>query len=361
MSRKTLQSSVAILFACMLVGVFCEKENPPESRVRYPEAAAQNMDVDQLIEAFDAVSGVPGIQSMVLGRHGVIAAEEFYNGGGPEVLHDVRSVTKSVIGLLVGIAIGEGLIGDIDQTIDQLLPGGVPDTLDEVKKQITIENLLTMSCGLEWHELDGGNSYNEWLYSGNPVAYVLSQNLIHQPGHGFNYNTGSMHLLSHILTWTSDMSTLEFARRKLFEPMGIDTSDWTVVSDGVNNGGAGLKISPHAMFALGTMMLNHGEWNGVQVVPRAWVDSSTVVQNLTNDAVPYGPQYGYLWWIGQAHGHPLFFGMGWGGQFVVCVPDLDLVVAASCRWQGVSTDDAGQHWYSIVSTIMEVVIPAVRE
>lgn len=298
-----------------------------------------------------------------MGRNGVIAAEEYYNDSGADVLHDVRSVTKSVMGLLIGIAIREGFIQSVDQTIGEFLVGTVVDRLEAAKAKITIEQLLTMSCGLEWHELDGGDSYDQWYLSGDHVKWVLDQPFIHEPGKGFNYNTGSTRLLSVILTLTTGKSALDFARTYLFEPMGIEQSDWTILSqeEKLNNGGAGLKISPHSMFAIGNLMLNGGKWNQVQVVPAEWVNKCISIQNVTHDAIPYGTHYGYLWWIGQAHGHNHFFAMGWGGQFIVCVPDFDLVVVATCKWSGVSREAAGQHWYDIFITIMDNILPAVKE
>lgn len=352
-----LCSTISLLFFC------CNKADPVSSKSRYPEAAAQKIDVGQLSQAIDKLAAIPGIKSIALGRNGVIAAEEYYNDGGADVLHDVRSVTKSVMALLIGIAIREGFIQSVDQTIGEFLAGTVVDELEPAKAKITIEQLLTMSCGLEWHELDGGDSYNQWYWSGDHVNWVLDQPFIHEPGKGFNYNTGSTHLLSVILALTTGKSALDFARTYLFAPMGIEQSDWTILSqdERLNNGGAGLKISPHSMFKIGNLMLNGGKWNQAQVVPAEWVTRCISIQNVTHDAIPYGTHYGYLWWIGQAHGHNHFFAMGWGGQFIICVPDFDLVVVATCKWSGVSNEAAGQHWYDILVTIMDNILPAVKE
>ena len=115
------------------------------------------------------------------------------------------------------------------------------------------------------------------------------------------------------------------------------------------------------MFAIGNLMLNGGKWNGNQVVPAEWVNKCISIQNITNGLIPYGTHYGYLWWIGQAHGHNHFFAMGWGGQFIVCVPDFDLVMVATCEWSGVLSELARQHWYDIFMIIMDSILPAVKE
>ena len=363
MKPRTILFILVICSTVALFFLYCNNRESVSSKSTYHDPTAQNIDFEQLSQAIGKLAEIPGIKSIVLGRNGVIAAEEYYNDGGADVLHDVRSVTKSVMGLLIGIAIREGFIQSVDQTIGEFFVGTVIDRLEAAKRKITIEQLLTMSCGLEWHELDGGDSYDQWYRSGDHVKWVLDQPFIHAPGNGFNYNTGSTHLLSAILTLTTGKSALDFARTYLFEPMGIEQSDWTILSqeETFNNGGAGLKISPYSMFAIGNLMLNGGKWNQVQVVPAEWVNKCISIQNVTHDEIPYGTHYGYLWWIGQAHGHNHFFAMGWGGQFIICVPDLDLVVAATCKWSGISSELAQQHWLNIIVTIMDNILPAVKE
>ena len=364
-TRKLI--SIIVIFSIFMLMFFtllaCHKSNPVSSDSRYPEAAAQNFDVLQLSQAIDALGEIPGFKSIVVGRNGVIAAEEYYNGSGANSLHDVRSVTKSVMGLLIGIAVEEGYIQSVDQTIGEFFLDTVVDSLDSAKAQITIEQLLTMSCGLEWHELDGGNSYNQWFYSQDHVEWVIDQSFIHEPGHGFNYNTGSTYLLSVILTLATCNDALEFALQYLFQPMGINQVEWDYVPRGglYNNGGAGLTISPHTMFAIGNLVLNSGRWNQNQIVPEEWVNQCISNQNETHLTYPHSSHYGYLWWIGQAHDHDLFYAMGYGGQFIVCVPDFDLVVAVACEWSGILAVAANQHWYDIFVIIMDDILPAVNE
>ena len=364
MTQKRIKiTTVFFLFAFMFSALItCEKDNPPDSR--YPEATAQNFDVLQLGQAIDDLADIPGFRSIVVGRNGVIAAEEYYNNSGPDSLHDLRSVAKSVMGLLTGIAIREGFIQSVDQTIGEFLIGTVVNSLTPDKARITIEQLLNMSCGLEWHELDGGTSYDEWFVSDDHVQWVLDQAFIHLPGDGFNYNTGSSYLLSVLLYQATGQDVSDFARQYLFEPMGIDHIEWDYVPRGgiYNNGGAGITISPHTMFAIGNLVLNGGNWDQNQIVPEDWIHQCISNQNETTGTFPpYSDHYGYLWWIGQAHGHDHFFAMGWGGQFLVCVPDFQLVVAAACQWGGISVDQASQNLFDIFMIIMDDIITAMNE
>lgn len=347
----------------LLMAVCRCDQSPSPSDLEYPEAAIQGMNTTRIFSAIKRLADVPGFKSIVLGKGGEIAAEAYFNDGHADSLHDVRSVTKSVMALVVGIAIEEGYIQSEDESIAKYLVREISDRHAILVEKLTIKHLLTMSCGLEWHELDGGNSYWSWYNSGDHVNWVLEQSEIHPQGDGFNYNTGSTYLLSVILTQATGLSAIDFAQRYLFEPMDISGSDWTWLPlDGnYNNGGAGLRISPHTMFALGNLMLNDGLWNGIQVVPPAWVERCRTSQNITNDEIPYCNQYGYLWWIGEAHGSAFYMAMGWGGQFIICVPELDLVVAASCKWSGYTSARASQNWYDIYITLMEEMVPAVAE
>lgn len=363
MKRLIIPIMFITVIITAIIPAACEKNASVEPERLYPEADAQGIDGNRLATAIYRLQGVPGMKSVILGRNGMIAVEEYFNYGGIDVPHDVRSVTKSVMGLLIGIAIREGIIQSTDQTVGEFLLNTELTTLDSAKANITIEHLLTMSCGLEWHELEGGDSYSEWINATDPVEWFFNQSFIHTPGEGFNYNTASTHILSVILEQEARSSSLEFARTHLFTPMGIEQSYWTTVAgkERHNNGGAGLQITSRAMFDIGNLMLNQGVWNGEQIVPSEWVNQSVSEKNDTGNIHPYGTHYGYLWWVGQAVGYDLFYAMGWGGQFIVCVPDLDFVVVATCEWSGVPDGSARQHWTDIYTTIMNSIIPTVED
>lgn len=357
--QKVTKITGCFVFTLVFLFIACSEKDIP-TYGSTSEFNDRGIKEDMLDQAFTTLSQVDGMQSILLGRNGVVEYERYYNDGNRGTFYDVRSVTKSVMGLLIGIAIEEGFIQSIQQTVGEFFVPGVIATLDADKAAITIEDLLTMSCGLEWHELDGGDSYSQWYWSGDHVGWVLNQAFIHTPGQGFNYNTGSTHLLSEILTIASGMETLDFASQYLFQPMGIGEAEWDRVPQGNYNGGAGLTIKPHDMFAVGNLMLNNGAFGDTQIIPTAWVSQSITNQQATNRPSPYGTHYGYLWWLDNVNDHDIFYAMGWGGQFIVCVPDLDMVVCATCTWSGFSAAAAGEHWVSIIDTIMGFIIPAVR-
>jgi CubicO group peptidase (beta-lactamase class C family) len=126
------------------------------------------------------------------------------------------------------------------------------------------------------------------------------------------------------------------------------------------NGAAGLQITPHDMVKIGELALNRGEYRGKRVVSSEWIDQMTRSQISTNNAHPYGPGYGYCWWVGQNAGTSYAFANGWGGQFIVVVPDENLVVVATNQWQGVATSVANDQWYRTINLIMTNIVPAFK-
>ena len=324
---------------------------------RFPLAAEHGIDALVLELAYVQAEEIEGIQSLLVQRDGVLVAEGYFHDFDPTTLHDVRSVTKSTISLLIGIAIDKGYIESIDQHLGEFLLEGY--STDERRSEITIRSLLMMSSGLDWHELDGGDSYSDWWYSYDMIQHVLDLPVVHEQEERFIYNTGASHLLSVILTEATGMSTLDFAREHLFIPMGITSSDWVLLREQHYAGGMGMRITARAMMKIGQMVLDEGMYDGTRIVSADWVRESTRSHISTGNVMYYGSDYGYLWWVGEAHGHDLYFANGYGGQLIVVVPERDLVMVASSWWGCLGWDAAGEQWYSVLSLIMEGILPQV--
>jgi CubicO group peptidase (beta-lactamase class C family) len=261
------------------------------------------------------------------------------------------------MGTLIGIAIDKGILASEDLTIGNYLHTLV-DTLEPAKADITIRNLLTMTSGLDGNDIPNVSEYNNWYNAPNQVQYTLGKLFIHQPGQVFGYNTGACHLASVILTRAAESATLRFAEQHLFQPLGISQYAWGVDRQGNTNGGAALSLTPRDMLKIGQLYLGKGMYGGVRVVSEAWVVKSTTFQITTNNAQPFGPGYGYLWWIGStARQHSYFFANGYGGQFLVVAPDLKLIVVATNRWAGVPSATTSQQWYSTLDLIINRIVP----
>ena len=252
---------------------------------------------------------------------------------------NVASVTKSVIGLLVGIALDRGELPGLDATVAALLPDQRNQMAPGVG-EVTLEQLLTHTGGLRGDEgptnfFDGTNSW---------VRVILSEPLQAPPGETFAYSSAGSHLLAAILAEQTGQPVLDYAQRHLFGPLGLGTTPATEVlteitpenvrryeradfawphdHQGYHAGYAWLKLHPADMATVGRMMLSDGLWQGRQVVPERWVRQSTTQHASDGDM-----GYGYHWWATSADGHPAFLAGGYGGQLIEVVPDLDLVVA----------------------------------
>lgn len=347
------------VLAAALLGVLACDSDPTGPDLRYPEAAAHRINARTLELAYDRARETPGILSLLVQRDGVLVAEEYFHGSSADSLDQAWSVTKSVISILTGIALEEGYISSLDQTIAPFLTP-IVDSVPADKGRITLRQLITMTSGLQWHELDGGDDYSRWVSSDDMVQYVIDLPWVDPPGTTFLYNTGGTHLLSVILTEATGMPTLEFARRYLFSPLGIDTVAWWRDERGYYTGGMGLWIRPRDMLKIGEMFLREGMAGSTRVVSREWVEASTASHITTRDAVPFGSEYGYLWWIGHAQGRDFYFANGYAGQFILVAPDLDLVVVATSGWRGLDWNAAGAQWGNVIGLIVDGVLPAVR-
>ena len=165
----------------------------------------------------ERASALPRLRSLLVSVGGELVEEHYFNGATARSQANLKSASKTLIAILVGIAIDRGHIADVRQPITELLPDEL-DGADPVKRSITVEDLLTMRSGLE---TTSNRNYGRWVQSRNWVRHVLSRPLVDRPGGRMIYSTGSTHLLSAILTRTTGLSTLEFGRRHLARPLGI--------------------------------------------------------------------------------------------------------------------------------------------
>jgi CubicO group peptidase (beta-lactamase class C family) len=321
------------------------------------QAAAQAASSDPRLGAsLEAARGLEGLSSLVVCVGGRVVGE-LYPSGGPETLHDLRSVTKTVTGLLVGIAVDKGIIKSIDQPISDYL-GPFPKGTSPGVPGIAIRHLLTMSSGFAWDELGRASAYNSWAAAPDQVAFALARPLASRPGADFAYDSPALHLLSAILSRASGMNTEDFARRYLFEPLGIANFAWETDSQGISNGAAGLELSPRDMVALGRLILGEGEYEGKRIVSAGWLRQARSQRIGTRGAQPYGPGYGFCLWTGKIRGRDYAFANGYGGQFIVIVPSLGLVAYATNDWKGVPGPAANERWLRTIRLIMEELLPA---
>ena len=314
---------------------------------------AQSMDASILSQSEKKIEeNYPNIYSVLVVKNGYLVYEKYYNGANTGSSNPVYSVTKSVMSALTGIAINKNLIRSIDQKAAEFLPEYFKQIDDTRKKEITIKNILTMSGGLE--SID--SNYYGYFTSKDYIAYALGKPLINNIGEKFDYNTGLSHLLSGIITESSDMNTSEFANKYLFEPLGIDGSIWDMAGGGYYGGGAGLYLKPRDMAKLGYLYLNKGKWDGAQIIPEEWVEETKTKQI----SVEPGVDYGYLFWLYNNRAkinektYFSYAATGAGGQYIMIVPDLDLVAVITANENRRSKDNSDTQ-----QIIWDYIIPSV--
>jgi CubicO group peptidase (beta-lactamase class C family) len=308
----------------------------------------------QLDGAYALARQQASLTSLVVAQNGFVVREEYFNGGAQNTPQDIRSVTKSVVSLLVGIAIDRGCVWSVDQTAAELL--GPLGPTNPAEAAITVRHLLTMSSGIGGDELADPGEYNRWAAAPNQLSYVWDQPLLAPPGTRFTYYSAAYHVLSPILTQACGQPTADFARGMLFAPLGIGPRQWEVDDQNFANGAAGLQLTPMDMVAIGNLVAAGGQAAG-QVVPASWVRAATQGQIATN-AQAYASAYGYGWWTGQTSGSDFAFANGYGGQFIVVVPRTRLVVTATNRWQGIGSAAASAQWRTTLDLIMQRIVPA---
>lgn len=302
--------------------------------------------------AAKAAAGLPRLRSLLVSWKGTLILERYYGGARASQPANIKSASKSVISALVGIAVSKGFIKSVDQPIGDFFPELARDP-ERRKREITIEDLLTMRSGLA---STSGREYGAWVQSRNWVRYVLAQPLEDDPGTRVEYSTGSSHLLSAILTKVSKRSTWQFAQEELARPLGFTLARWTQDPQGIFFGGNEMSMTPRQMIRFGELYVNEGRIGDRQLLPQSWIDRTAIGRGRSR----WGSdrEYGYGFWIREFDGRRSFYAWGYGGQFIFVVPDLDLVIVTTSR-SDVSRERR-DHLGAIYDLVDQQIVPAIK-
>jgi len=318
----------------------------------------------------------PNIHAVLVARGGKLVFERYFSGSDEvpgrlygsrvetitfdaDTLHNVKSVSKSVASLAVGIAIDRGLIRSVNEPIFSFFPE-LSDLRTPEKDRIQLVHALTMSMGLAWVEAipdnEGNNDEQRMHTAPDPCRYVLSLPVTAPAGQGYFYNTGALTLVSAIIRKATGRPLDEFARETFFEPLGITKVEWSRVK-GDTDAGGGLRLRPRDMAKIGQLVLAGGRWNDRQVVSQAWIETSTALKLKATD----NQSYGYLWWLGRSllNGREVHWvgALGRGGQYVRIVPELDLVVAVTAGYYQDYSPQAFKMQYSVFRDVLRAITP----
>ncbi|MBN1889733.1 MAG: serine hydrolase [Thermoflexales bacterium] len=316
----------------------------PTQDWRQAEAAAVGMRTEALAAlAREVEARFESVNALLVGRSGYLVVENYYNGSGPGAAQVLASVTKSFTSTLVGIAIDKGYLAGVEQKVMDFFPEFEASARDDLKRELSLEHLLTMTAGFQWRS--GARGYEPMLLrlwrSPDWTAFILGVPVRARLLGRFQYNSAASHLLSVILTRATGKCAREFANEHLFGPLGIgplpagdrdregQAVQWVSDPQGNSTGGWGLNLTAVDMARFGFLYLNGGRWEDAQIVSSRWVEASTS---------PHTPGYGYQWWLRDVHGVRVYAAVGRGGQHIFCLPDQDVVVVIASRPGGVWRD-----------------------
>jgi CubicO group peptidase (beta-lactamase class C family) len=303
----------------------------------------QGMDSASLARLVENV-GTYKQDSLTIIRHGRIVTEAYYAPYIAGIRHDLRSVTKSVVGTLIGIEIQRGDLDGVSHGVLDLFPDKNLSNDDDSKRAMTVQHLLDMTSGIKWQEKSytPDETIMQMYRSPDRTAFVLDQPMSDAPGSHFYYNSGNPYVLSALITKKTRQSAFDFAKKELFAPLGITSAAWgRVDAQGVSDGEAGLFLEPHDMARIGYLYLHNGMWDGKQMIPPSWVDRAKAgpVQAI------YGFHYGNLWWSLPEKG--AFMARGRHSQLILVLPKLDIVAVMT----GILRDD---EYYSVPHLIDDI-------
>jgi len=321
------------------------------------DASGHGFDSTKLDDAVQLARDDQLFRSLLVVRHGRLVVEEYFNGGARDQSTEVWSVTKSIVSALIGIAIEQGYIESLDDRMTDYLPD-YPEF-----GELTIRHVLTHTTGLEWTE--EGDDFVGWIASDDWIRNAAGRGRLHEPGTTLLYSSGNSHFLSALLTAATGMPTGTYAKRHLFEPLGIQferrpvdgrvsswedlliraPGTWKLDASGIEVGAFGLSLTAREMAKFGYLYLNKGRWGDRRLVPEQWVEESTRDRVLRNSNFGFG----YHWVVARRGGHLAFNADGWGGQIICVIPSLDMVVVIKS-----DAENPGSHaYYDILAQVIE--------
>ncbi len=322
---------------------------------------------DHLLAAFER-GELPNLHAVLMARDGKLVLEQYFEGPderwgqplgvrqhGPDELHDLRSVSKSIVSVLYGIALADEKVPPLDAPIvDQF---GYDDLAsDPERRKMLVEHALTMTLGTEWDETipydDPRNSEIAMEMADDRYRFILGRAIVAAPGSQWVYSGGATALIAHLIAKGTDRPLLDFAQEKLFGPLGVESVDWVLGTNGEPAAASGLRLRARDLLKIGQLVLDRGLWNGKQIVPSEWLAASFKNTVPSED----GLVYGYQWWLGKGRGdgYDWMAGFGNGGQRLVIIPDLGLVIVVLAG--NYNQRDA---WRVPVSIIGEILLPAL--
>jgi CubicO group peptidase (beta-lactamase class C family) len=324
-------------------------------------------DLDARLDKAIADKRIWNMHAVIVVRGGQLVLERYFEGKddargrplgvvkfGPDTLHDLRSVSKSIVGLLYGIALGDGKVPPPEQPLMPSFPEYADLAADPDRQRWTLHHVLSMTMGTDWDEqsipyTNPANSEIAMDRAPDRYRYVLERPIVMQPGKRWTYCGGATALLGRIIAKGTGKSLHEYARAVLFDPLGMGATDWYTGRDGELIAASGIRMVPRDLARIGQLILRGGVWDDRQLVPAEWI------KRCTTPVVPINEigDYGYQWYIGRRQ--PFWAAVGNGGQRLFVSPKLDLMVVTTFGNYDTPDQSAPPN-----TTLLDVVMPAIR-
>ena len=314
-------------------------------------AAPMAKDIGERLAQAQQDGKVSGLHTLLVSQGGKLVFEHYGQGDdwaegrgalsavvfGPDVPHDLRSASKSVVGLAYGIALAAGKAPPPEAKLHEQFPEYSDLSRQSGRDRLTVHHALSMTLGFEWDEFTipyghPGNAEVDMEAAPDRYRFILERPIVNEPGTKWTYCGGATALLGHLIAKGTGEPLLDYCRDVLFDPMGFGAADWAKGRDGEFRAASGLRLLPRDFLKIGQLVLARGTWNGHQVVPLDWL-KRTLTPAVT---IADGRRYGYHWYLGASPAgtsqrwERWVGGIGWGGQRLYAFPDLDLVVAQFC-------------------------------
>jgi CubicO group peptidase (beta-lactamase class C family) len=311
----------------------------------------------QALDTLSYLKNNPNVYAIVIDQNNKTIYKRFYNGYNEDTQFNDQSLTKGVTSLLIGIAIDKGYLKSVDEKLVDIFPELKNDT-DKRKQQVTIRQVMNQASGLYHENLVRLDKY---LKLTDPSGYVLKEPMVANPGKEWHYNNAASHLLSVILTRATHMDTKTFAKKYLFDPMGITSFDWAKMADGYYDGSGLLSIRIRSvdMLKIGTLILNGGKYANKQIVPASWINE------IFNPGIFYNADWGFEnstyafdFYHTTYKGTYITYGMGWGGQFLIIIPSLNAVVVIN---ENIANATAVKQSVAFIHQVFPVIFAALNK
>ena len=342
--------------------ISCDAENPSKS-TRYQSydwstatPQSQNLNPDLIAQAITEAGRTGYIKSLLIVRNSLLVSENYFDPDRYDRSYpwEIRSATKSFTSALTGMLLQMGLLDSLNQKVLDIFPEYVSFKVDERMHDVTIRHLLTMTSGLPSdtdYELPSG--YYDYMEA------ILEIDLVSNPGEEWHYSSLGVHLLSGVIAKMTGASTLTFATNYLCAPLGISIPIWVEDPQGYPFGGSGLSLTPRNMARFGFLYLREGTVDGRQILSAEWIRES--LQDHTGSGTVRETQtswgYGYLWWTTQLGGFSTYSAAGFAGQYILIIPDLDMVIVSTAAFPS-TFELADIQQDKIIELIVDYILPS---